>query len=68
MSVAYLFRAAKARTDGPCNFPDHRTRDESLIKRGLSSDCREITLQESCHWCDDEQLLSFAGRTDDTGK
>jgi len=24
MSVAYLFRAAKARTDGPCNFPNHR--------------------------------------------
>ena len=35
MSVAYLFRAAKARTDGPYNFPAHRTRDESLIKPGI---------------------------------
>ena len=68
MSVAYLFRAAKARTDGPCHFLDHRDSDELpmhaltfrvRLKPKLSSTARTMASQESCHRPDAEICLNF---------
>jgi hypothetical protein len=36
MSVAYLFRAAKARTGGPFSFPDHLFGVRQLVGAFLS--------------------------------